>query len=62
MNGLPDKTGETRKDVYFKTRQCQWTAAEVRSDLFKRLKSVVLNPVFRWVCFAVFRCAVMFDG
>ena len=32
VNGLPDKTGETRKDVYFKTRQCQWTTAEVRSD------------------------------
>ena len=29
--------------------------------LFKRLKSLVLNPVFRWVCFAVFSCAVMFD-
>ena len=32
VNGLPDKTGETRKDVYFKTKQCQWTTAEVRSD------------------------------
>ena len=62
MNGLPDKTGETRKDVYFKTRQCQWTTAEVSRILFKRLKSLVLNPVFRWVCFAVFCCAVMFDG
>ena len=31
VNGLPDKTEETRKDVYFKTRQWQRITAEVRS-------------------------------
>ena len=53
MNGLPDKAGETRKD------RCLFQNKTM--PIFKRLKSLVLNPVFRWVCFAVFRCAVMFD-
>ena len=31
----------------------------MRVVVFKRMKTLVLNPVFRWVCFAVF-CWVSF--
>ena len=53
MNRLPDKTGETRKDVYFKTRQCQWTTAEVRLDF---IQTIEISSAKSRVSLGLFRC------